>query len=64
MGQKILARVGISPLGRHPQLQFGGWQWVIEYGGMLNTYDDAEEIRDELLANRVGAMGSPKESLF
>jgi len=35
--------------GRHPQLQFGGWQWVIEYGGMLNTYDDAEEIRDELL---------------
>ncbi len=34
---------------RHPQLHFGGWQWVIEYGGMLNTYDDAEEIRDELL---------------
>ncbi len=36
-------------VGRHPQLQFGGWQWVIEYGGMLNTYDDAEEIRDELV---------------
>lgn len=36
-------------VGRHPQLQFGGWQWVIEYGGMLNTYTDAEEIRDELL---------------
>ncbi len=35
--------------GRYPQLRFGGWQWVIEYGGMLNTYDDAEEIRDELL---------------
>ena len=34
---------------RHPQIRFGGWQWVIEYGGMLNTYDDAEEIRDELL---------------
>jgi hypothetical protein len=34
---------------RHPQLRFGGWQWVIEYGGALNTYDDAEEIRDELL---------------
>ncbi len=35
--------------GRHPQLQFGGWQWVIEYGGQLDTYADAEEIRDELL---------------
>ena len=35
--------------GRYPQLQFGGWQWVIEYGGVLNTYTDAEEIRDELL---------------
>lgn len=35
--------------GRHPQLHFGGWQWVIEYGGVRNTYDDAEEIRDELL---------------
>jgi len=34
---------------RHPQLHFGGWQWVIEYGGMMNTYDDAEPIRDELL---------------
>jgi hypothetical protein len=34
---------------RHPKLDFGGWQWVIEYGGMLNTYDDAEAIRDELL---------------
>jgi hypothetical protein len=34
---------------RHPQLTFGGWQWVIEYGGMRNTYTDAEEIRDELL---------------
>ncbi|MGO8752777.1 MAG: FAD-dependent oxidoreductase [Thermoguttaceae bacterium] len=34
---------------RHPQLAFGGWQWVIEYGGVKNTYDDAEEIRDELL---------------
>lgn len=36
-------------IGRHPQLLFGGWQWVIEYGGMHNTYDDAEEIRDELV---------------
>lgn len=35
--------------GRHPQVHFGGWQWVIEYGGVLNTYDNAEEIRDELL---------------
>ena len=35
--------------GRHPQLEFGGWQWIIEYGGMVNTYSDAEEIRDELL---------------
>ena len=35
--------------GRHPQLQFGGWQWVIEYGGELDTYHDAEVIRDELL---------------
>ncbi len=34
---------------RHPQLQFGGWQWVIEYGGELDTYKDAEVIRDELL---------------
>jgi hypothetical protein len=34
---------------RHPQLHMGGWQWVIEYGGVRNTYDDAEEIRDELL---------------
>lgn len=36
-------------VGRHPQLSFGGWQWVIEYGGLRNTYTDAEEIRDELL---------------
>lgn len=35
--------------GRHPKLEFGGWQWVIEYGGQRNTYTDAEEIRDELL---------------
>ena len=35
--------------GRHPQIHFGGWQWVIEYGGMGNTYDEAEEIRDELV---------------
>lgn len=35
--------------GRHPKLEFGGWQWVIEYGGQRNTYADAEEIRDELL---------------
>lgn len=35
--------------GRHPQLRFGGWQWVIEYGGELDTYKDAEVIRDELL---------------
>jgi len=34
---------------RHPKLTFGGWQWVIEFGGMKNTYADAEEIRDELL---------------
>ena len=36
-------------INRHPQLLFGGWQWVIEYGGMGNTYDDSEEIRDELV---------------
>jgi len=35
--------------GRYPQIHFGGWQWIIEYGGILNTYDDSEEIRDELL---------------
>jgi len=35
--------------GRHPKLEFGGWQWVIEYGGQRNTYTEAEEIRDELL---------------
>lgn len=35
--------------GRHPQLHFGGWQWVIEYGGIRDTYRDAEEIRDELV---------------
>lgn len=35
--------------GRHPKLEFGGWQWVIEYGGQKNTYTDAEDIRDELL---------------
>jgi len=34
---------------RHPKLDFGGWQWIIEYGGMRNTYEDSEEIRDELL---------------
>ena len=34
---------------RHPRLRFGGWQWVIEYGGMFDTCADAEEIRDELL---------------
>ncbi len=34
---------------RHPQIHFGGWQWIIEYGGMKNTIDDAEHIRDELL---------------
>lgn len=34
---------------RHPQIHFGGWQWIIEYGGTLNTYADAEPIRDELL---------------
>lgn len=35
--------------GRYPQIHFGGWQWVIEYGGVLNTIDDSEEIRDELV---------------
>jgi hypothetical protein len=35
--------------GRQPQIRFGGWQWVIEYGGVLDTYENAEEIRDELL---------------
>jgi hypothetical protein len=35
--------------GRHPQIHIGGWQWIIEYGGIKNTYDDAEAIRDELL---------------
>ena len=34
---------------REPQIHFGGWQWVIEYGGVLDTYENAEEIRDELL---------------
>jgi hypothetical protein len=35
--------------GRHPQLRFGGWQWVIEHGGARDTCQDAEEIRDELV---------------
>ena len=37
--------------GRHPKLPRSseiGWQWVIELGGMRDTYDDAEEIRDDL----------------
>ncbi|MDP8235738.1 MAG: FAD-dependent oxidoreductase [Candidatus Erginobacter occultus] len=37
-----------TPL-RHPRLHFGPWQWIIEYGGILDTYRAAEAIRDELL---------------
>ena len=48
---------------RHPQLAFGGWQWVIEYGGVKNTYDDAEEIRDELLRIIWGMWDHVKNSL-
>jgi hypothetical protein len=34
---------------RHPRLSLDDWQWRIEIGGLQNTIDDAEEIRDELL---------------
>lgn len=35
---------------RHPRLGRDiEWQWMIELGGMRDTYHDAEEIRDELL---------------
>ncbi len=35
---------------RHPSLRSGlDWQWRIEFGGMRDTYHDAEEIRDDLL---------------
>ncbi|MFW6162981.1 MAG: FAD-dependent oxidoreductase [Planctomycetota bacterium] len=38
--------------GRHPRIPKGvniGYQWVIELGGLRDTYADAEEIRDDLL---------------
>ncbi|MCX7826142.1 MAG: FAD-dependent oxidoreductase, partial [Verrucomicrobiae bacterium] len=38
--------------GRHPRFISGveiGDQWMIELGGMQDTYADAEEIRDDLL---------------
>ncbi len=36
--------------GRHPRLSHDiQWQWMIELGGIRDTYADAEEIRDELL---------------
>jgi len=36
--------------GRHPRLGGEiGWQWMIELGGLRDTYADAEEIRDDLL---------------
>lgn len=35
---------------RHPSLRSSlDWQWLIELGGLRDTYLDAEEIRDELL---------------
>jgi hypothetical protein len=38
---------------RHPRFTCGvedvGHQWVVELGGLRNTYADAEEIRDDLL---------------
>jgi len=34
---------------RHPRLgENMGWQWMIELGGLRDTYADAEEIRDDL----------------
>jgi hypothetical protein len=42
---------GFSP-GRHPRfirdLETIGHQWMVELGGMRDTYADAEEIRDDL----------------
>ena len=39
----------IGPM-RHPRLGHDmGWQWMIELGGLRDTYADAEEIRDDLL---------------
>ena len=38
----------IGPM-RHPRLGDAiGWQWMIELGGLRDTYADAEEIRDDL----------------
>jgi hypothetical protein len=35
---------------RHPSLRASlDWQWLIELGGLRDTYEDAEEIRDDLL---------------
>ncbi|HUT10236.1 MAG TPA: FAD-dependent oxidoreductase [Thermoguttaceae bacterium] len=35
---------------RHPSLRASlDWQWLIELGGLRDTYADAEEIRDDLL---------------
>jgi len=39
----------IGPM-RHPRLGENiEWQWMIELGGLRDTYADAEEIRDDLL---------------
>jgi len=39
------------PEGRHPASPNPplGWQWMIELGGLQNTYLEKEEIRDDLL---------------
>jgi hypothetical protein len=44
------------PHGRHPKFTTNNieWQWIIELGGMRNTIQDAEEIRDDLIRLNLG----------
>ena len=49
--------------GRHPQLDFGGWQWIIEYGGMLNTYDRRRGDPRRAAADHLGHVGPRQEPL-
>lgn len=51
------------PKGRLPRLtteDFIDHQWMIEAGGMIDTYKDAEEIRDDLLRLIYGIWGFRK----
>ncbi len=44
------------PKNRHPRFTTTNveWQWIIELGGMRDTIQDAEEIRDDLLRLNLG----------